>query len=654
MDPEAARMHADLGNLRRDTISAPTVDAKGRPIREDPRAAQAVFDMDEERRRRIREDAPPGEQGTDKAIKLSAWNSAKIVETDGRDAGLANRFNGQGHRAQLAAKLAQHGGYDEGREAAESRYGEERQLYLQERAAAAAAATGNNNNYIATTQPAQPARRPGQHNNGRINSTPRSFSATQSNKQQLNRGRRASGSMPRAYRAPSPRTAGTVRFRGGLRVQHRVPVPRPKVTHSKSSAAPTTPSNTSVRIAPIVKPIATPINRPQPAALTVVPTHPKGVARDQQASKSTEVSPAVEPSASSLNRLQPAALAILRTLLNAALCDQQAPKAAASAGSTQVCEPDAIEQTKRHIAVYHATNPSEESLDYYQRHPEQTHLVKRAHYKLIKDLNDLAKNTDTREVAGYLDFNKSHVWMYEEVLTAKSMVEKGQIEELNARCVAHPVLAHFGDAAKFYYGAKPESTEDTAGPSPPSPEKSVVQLAEAENLPELAVTDTIAAEIKATPAPAAGSHVPPGSSNQAPSTSIPVRDPATATVDPLQQVPTTGGLGQLSAVFHDASGAFLGEKSWSTRLAANVTMNIKTIQSHVNVDKLVEDVQTFAQQLGRPAESPISQALRRAGEELTAYGRAMSDASSEGSQRIPGHGMWPEGYDADLSSGEEL
>ncbi|KAK0897808.1 hypothetical protein LTR91_020653 [Friedmanniomyces endolithicus] len=610
--------------------------------------------MDEERRRRIREDAPPGEQGTDKAIKLSAWNSAKIVETDGRDAGLANRFNGQGHRAQLAAKLAQHGGYDEGREAAESRYGEERQLYLQERAAAAAAATGNNNNYIATTQPAQPARRPGQHNNGRINSTPRSFSATQSNKQQLNRGRSASGSMPRAYRAPSPRTAGTVRFRGGLRVQHRVPVPRPKVTHSKSSAAPTTPSNTSVRIAPIVKPIATPINRPQPAALAVVPTHPKGVARDQQASKSTEVSPALEPSASSLNRLQPAALAILRTLLNAALCDQQAPKAAASAGSTQVCEPDAIEQTKRHIAVYHATNPSEESLDYYQRHPEQTHLVKRAHYKLIKDLNDLAKNTDTREVAGYLDFNKSHVWMYEEVLTAKSMVEKGQIEELNARCVAHPVLAHFGDAAKFYYGANPESTEDTAGPSPPSPEKSVVQLAEAENSPELAVTNTIAAEIKATPAPAAGPHVPPGSSNQAPSTSIPVRDPATTTVNPLQQVPTTGGLGQLSAVFHDASGAFLGEKSWSTRLAANVTVNIKTIQSHVNVDKLVEDVQTFAQQLGRPAESPISQALRRAGEELTAYGRAMSDASSEGSQRIPGHGMWPEGYDADLSSGEEL
>jgi len=83
-------------------------------------------------------------------------------------------------------------------------------------------------------------------------------------------------------------------------------------------------------------------------------------------------------------------------------------------------------------------------------------------------------------------------------------------------------------------------------------------------------------------------------------------------------------------------------------------VNIKTIQSHVNVDKLVEDVQTFAQQLGRPAESPISQALRRAGEELTAYGRAMSDASSEGSQRIPGHGMWPEGYDADISDGEEL
>jgi len=75
MDPEAARMHLDLGIVRRETISAPTVDAKGRPIREDPRAAQAILDKDEERRRRIREEAPPGEQGTDKAIKLSAWNS---------------------------------------------------------------------------------------------------------------------------------------------------------------------------------------------------------------------------------------------------------------------------------------------------------------------------------------------------------------------------------------------------------------------------------------------------------------------------------------------------------------------------------------------------------------------------------------------------
>jgi len=369
----------------------------------------------------------------------------------------------------------------------------------------------------------------------------------------------------------------------------------------------------------------------------------------------------VEPSASSLNRLQPAALAILRTLLNAALCDQQAPKAAASAGSTQVCEPDAIEQSKRHIAAYHATNPSEESLDYYQRHPEQTHLVKRAHYKLIKDLNDLAKNTDTREVARYLDFNKSHVWMYEEVLTAKSMVEKGQIEELNARYAAQPVLAYFGDAAKFYYGDKSKSTEDTAAPSPPSPEKNDVQLAGAKDPPEMAPTSSVAATTEATPAPAAGPHAPaagphapPGSSNQAPSTSIPVRDPASTTVNPLQQVPTTGGPGHLSAVFHDVSGTYLGEKSWSTRLAANITIDVKGLESGLNLIKLVDDVEAFARELGRTAESPISQALRRAGEELTAYGRAMSDASTEGSQRIPGHGMWPEGYDADISDGEEL
>ncbi|KAK0260962.1 hypothetical protein B0A54_01229 [Friedmanniomyces endolithicus] len=655
MDPEAARMHLDLGIVRRETISAPTVDAKGRPIREDPRAAQAILDKDEERRRRIREEAPPGEQGTDKAIKLSAWNTAKILETNGRDAGLANRYNGQGHRAQLTAKLAQHGGYDEGHDAGEARYGEERQLYLQERAAAAAAAAGNN--YVVTAQSAYSARRPGQHNNGRINSTPRSLSATQANKQQLNRGRFASGSTPRAHRAPSPRAAGTVRFRGGIRVQHHF---RPKVTHPKSIAPPTTPSNTSVRIAPIVKPIATPINRPQPAALVVVPTHPNGMARDLQASKSTELGPIVGPGASSLNRLQPAALAILRTLLNGAPRDQQTPdstsskqpsKAAPSASSTQA---QAISEAKCNLAAYHAANPSEESLDYYQRHPDETQLVKRAHYKLIKDLNVLANNTDTREVAGYLDFYKNHVWMYEEVLTAKSMVEKGQIEELNARYVAQPVLSKFGEAAKAYYGVESKSAKDTAAPTPPSPEKNDVQLDGAKDLPKVGPTKPVAATTKTTPAIAAKPHVSPGPSKQIPPASNLVRGPVTTTVAPPTPVPASGGLGQLSAVFHDAAGACLGEKSWDINMAAHVAISVKNMHRNVDIYKLINDVQAFAAQLSRKAASPRSEALRLAGAELTACGRALSDASSERSRKVPGHGMWPEGYDDDLSEGEEL
>ena len=73
MDADALRMLADLGLERRDIVSAPECDARGRPIREDPRAQQAVLADVEARRTKHSADDFGG--AGEYAGRLRAWNS---------------------------------------------------------------------------------------------------------------------------------------------------------------------------------------------------------------------------------------------------------------------------------------------------------------------------------------------------------------------------------------------------------------------------------------------------------------------------------------------------------------------------------------------------------------------------------------------------
>lgn len=75
MDPDVARMMADLGLERRDVVSAPTADGKGRGAREDPRAQAAIAADFEARRTRILAGGPNDER----AARLRAWNSKSPV-----------------------------------------------------------------------------------------------------------------------------------------------------------------------------------------------------------------------------------------------------------------------------------------------------------------------------------------------------------------------------------------------------------------------------------------------------------------------------------------------------------------------------------------------------------------------------------------------
>ncbi|TKA82312.1 hypothetical protein B0A55_01442 [Friedmanniomyces simplex] len=576
-------MMADLGLHRRDLVSAPQADASGRPTREDPRAARAIINADEERRRRIRQ-APAEMKDTDQAVKLGAWNSVETFATDGQDAGLEIRFNGQGHRTQLA-ELAQHHGYDRGREAAEARHGEERQLFLQDRGA-----TGNNN-YIATTQH---ARRPDQHNNSHSNSTPRSFGAAQSSGKDLNRGRLASSSKPTANRAPSPRAAGITRFVGGKRVQQSVPASQSHTTHRKPSVQATTPSKPSAQAIPPTKPIALPVHRPQPAAPATIRALPNGAPRNS-----------------------------VPTFTQAKLPSTTVR----SASPTTACEPKSVRQAYLNTARMWAANPGAKCDDYYQRHPDQTNLLKQAQMQLIEAVNKCAKDPESRDTAEYLAENKEHVWMYQEALTAKSMAEKGQIGKLNARYAAQPKFSLFGKFATFMYGAKSKPANKTA-PPPPEPAMNAAPPTSAKKPPTAAPTSPIAAPSKATPPPTAGTRIMPGSFTQVPQAAPETTDHSpTTNVEPPSNknpLPRGGGLGNFFAVFQDVAGHYLGEKSWPIKLAANLTVTVQAMERGVNVIELMSDVEAFALDLGRTAKVP--------GSRQTGGGQSVSSKGEGGRQ----------------------
>ena len=80
MDAETAamiaQMMADLGTARRDEVSAPLADGKGRPIQEDSRRERAVqADVEARRAKTLKASAAGGDRGA----KMRAWNSELLT-----------------------------------------------------------------------------------------------------------------------------------------------------------------------------------------------------------------------------------------------------------------------------------------------------------------------------------------------------------------------------------------------------------------------------------------------------------------------------------------------------------------------------------------------------------------------------------------------
>jgi len=117
---------------------------------------------------------------------------------------LSNRYSGQGHRASLTQQRH----YDEEREAAEMRYGEERALWLRERA---------ENGLAGTSASSHDPVRLGSSMRGR--GAARRHPGGQGRSSFPERGRDDSLGGTGRLRAPSPRASGTTRFVGRVRLE---------------------------------------------------------------------------------------------------------------------------------------------------------------------------------------------------------------------------------------------------------------------------------------------------------------------------------------------------------------------------------------------------------------------------------------------------
>ena len=72
MDAITRQMMADLGIERRDIVSAPSTDARGRVVREDTQQQDAIREQVDDRRRR-HNDAADGEDT--RTARLRTWDS---------------------------------------------------------------------------------------------------------------------------------------------------------------------------------------------------------------------------------------------------------------------------------------------------------------------------------------------------------------------------------------------------------------------------------------------------------------------------------------------------------------------------------------------------------------------------------------------------
>ncbi|EME83971.1 uncharacterized protein MYCFIDRAFT_207116 [Pseudocercospora fijiensis CIRAD86] len=107
MDPDVARMLADLGNSRRDEISAPDEGDPDQSYRNRREEREILLRAEDHRA-----NAHLHAKNPDEAAALEAWNTPSTFGTDDVAEQMENRYSGQGHRARLEQKRSQRFGYE--------------------------------------------------------------------------------------------------------------------------------------------------------------------------------------------------------------------------------------------------------------------------------------------------------------------------------------------------------------------------------------------------------------------------------------------------------------------------------------------------------------------------------------------------------------
>ncbi|KAK5127506.1 hypothetical protein LTR85_006845 [Meristemomyces frigidus] len=673
MDPETAQMMADLGLARRDFVSAPEADARGRMVREDPRQQQAIKAAFEARRAKTRD---VGSAENERSARLSAWNTETTFERDAITDQLEDRFSGQGHRANLSSKYELDNKWEE----IHSRYGEERALHLQDRAA------GSGGNYVAGTAP-----RGGF--GGASRATPRSFGGGNAGNRAPERGRVVSA--PNPNRAPSPRSFGTVRFTPGNR-----------------RVEPTAPGSRTIASPPSA-PVAT---RPQPiatAARTTGPTRASGQA-PRTAVAATRAPPAAAATAARIvapirQARQPSTTATA----TAAPTQLPTPSATATAASKAIATGPTVAENFGHSAIekqrfealadWYAANPGAECDIYHDEFPDRKQYLRPAWKGLLRLAFKHASDPYGRDTETYLSTHKDRRWILEAAMKAKDFVENRTEAEMDAYYAAHLDAIDFCNAARTYFTPKPAAHTEPAvsGPAvhpehatemrieqprpansgpvlqpqptstpvvqpeattprpavqPTSSTRAIVQTAATTSRsavqpkqtsstrpiqPEPTISATViqaavtVSEPKLTVQP---STMPAAAVN--PEDSSPPQSPSESSVETALSEPRPTTLGTISATFYDIAGEYLGVKSKPIDAPAHVHITVTSQARRFDPRDLIPQIQALAEMMQGLSNSSSSSSSSNARSTQSGGDRGV-DHSLEG-WRMTDDGLWEE------------
>ncbi|KAK3706027.1 hypothetical protein LTR37_013021 [Vermiconidia calcicola] len=564
MDAITLQMMADLGIQRRDIVSAPSTDARGRVVREDTQQQDAIRDQVDARRRR-HAGAADGEDT--RTARLRAWNTETTFEQDEVTSQLQNRFSGQGHRAGLGMKLR--GTYDESIEQMDARVGEERRLHLQSRG------EGFNRNYV-------PA--PNGHNGFRTEilngaATPRSSPGRQT---LPDHGRRQpSNSAPNHARALSPRSYGTRRF-------------EPTRQHTEARAS--TVANPGIQAAAAMRAAATKTAATRDATPTTRSRNTEATAAVSTRAANNVRTGTAAPSPAATPGIQ-AAAALRAAAGNAGAIRNGAPpvpsqKVGASTGypshacdsvgagaslpisvaaprptptATATPTPSAANgtgmakqspwavQAYRNLALGYAARPGEECDLYHAKHPDRLKYLAPARTQLIKEAIVLVKKGDAQDIKTYLETHKDRNWMVDAAIKAKDQVENESEEEIETYCINHPEQTDFFSAAVAVFDRK--MAEDT-------------RPASTDSTPETSGSD--------------------------------------ASMETTASTPVLSTLGNLAATFYDIAGKFLDIHHFPVNVPAQVTLNVTSRERHFDPRTLIDAIEALAKSMQNKSQGPAA------------------------------------------------